>query len=203
MYISILNSVGVVFALGHFYFAYKYYFKKHGMWKTIILFTVSILTSYAVLLGTRSITSVSPALLFSALVIFLFTLHHSHDLYKFKNFKSSLFWLLYGLTLSVLFLLFPASEHSKIIIYSMIWVMVFHHYFYWIYISYENILNKKYFIFEMAVVHILIAIIYGINHSYIDNSLLNILYSLPLFYFLTLVHVSFSFMKDTHYIHGK
>ena len=200
---GILNSVGVIFALGHFYFAYKYYLKKNNIWKTIILFIISISCSYALLLWTKSVNSVNQTLLFSVLVIFLFTLHHSYDLYKFKNFKSASLWLFYGLLSSILFLVFSNSEHSKITIYTIIWVMVFHHYFYWLYMSYKNILNKKYFIFEVVIVHILITLIYGINYYYINSSLLNILYSLPLFYFLTLVHVIFSLIKDIYYIYGK
>lgn len=202
MYIGILNSLGIIFALGHFYFAYKYHIKKNGLLKTLILFLLSMTGGYLILFSVRHLAAFNSALLFSSIVIFLFTLHHYFDLYKFKNYKSAIFWLIYGLILTFLFTVIESSYH-KSVVYSLIWVMVFHHYFYWIYLSFKNFANKKPFIIDVIISHIVIALVFIINYFYVDSLYLNILYSLSVFYFLTLVHVIFSFLKDLYYLYGK
>ncbi len=202
MYIGILNTAGVIFALGHFYFAYKYYFLKNGTLKTTALLLVSIFCCLIIFFTLKYVSNVNPGPLFNSLVIFLFTLHHCFDSYKFKYYKSAVLWLLYGLTLTMLFVA-TESNYYKGVVYSLIWLMVFHHYFYWIYLSFRGLANKKSFIVDVIVSHLVIAALFTVNHFYLRSSHLDLLYSLSVFYFLTLVHVVFSFLKDLCHLYDK
>lgn len=196
-YIYFLNSLGIILAIGHFYFAYKNYIKRFGSRKAILLFFTAIAISSIFFFGIGSIRAL-PQLSFFTFVIFTFALHHSYDMFKFNYKKSAIFWLLYGSFSSYLFLFGRDIFHSSFT-YTMIWGMVFFHYFYWIYLSTQNFLSKS-FLLEIILCHILLIMLFVFNELYLDSAYLKTFFSLPVFYFMTLVHVVFSLLKDIVYI---
>lgn len=193
-----VTATGIIFALGHFYFALVYDAKKYGVRSAGLLMVVSSIITmgwYFVLQDFPSPTRVS---FFAISVLFVFILHNLFDLWRFGYHNTGVITSVIGFILLYLFFWYRPDNLYGIVASLGIWLLVFLHYLFWIFISVKRfeLAESEKFIHETMVVHFAIAM------GYIANAATNVrpsdmLYSLPFFFYpITLVHVIFSALRQ-------
>lgn len=191
-------ATGIIFALGHFYFALVYDAKKYGVRSASLLMAASLAITagwYFALQGFPSPTRIS---YFAASVIFVFILHNLFDLWRFGYRGIGIMTSIIGFILLYLFFWYRPDNLYGISASLGIWLLVFSHYLFWIFISVKRFdpAESQKFIQETIVVHAAIAT------GYMANAATNvrpsdIAYALPFFFYpVTLVHVVFSVIRQ-------
>ena len=127
-------------------------------------------------------------------VLLFFALHHFYDTFRFGYRWQSFFWLLYGFV--AIFLTYFA-KHLSALGSILIWLLVFYHYFFWIFLSFKRFRDdrRKKFARDVFIVHIFFLILFFLQLS-VTNSLLATLFSVSAFHHLTLIHIIFSTIKE-------
>lgn len=193
-----VTATGIIFALGHFYFALVYDVKKHGVRNAGSIMAVSLVitaTWYAALHDLSSPTRVS---FFAVSVLFVFMLHNFYDLWRFGYRVAGIIALVIGCILLYIFFWYRSDNFYGIVASLGIWLLVFSHYLFWILISIRRFdaAESEKFIRDTVAIHIAIAA------GYIANAATNvrpsdIAYSLPFFFYpVTLIHVIHSTFRQ-------
>ncbi len=193
-----VTATGIIFALGHFYFALVYDAKKYGVREASLLMVASLMIAagwYVALNGFSSPTRIS---FFAVSVLFAFILHNLFDLWRFGYRSAGIASSVIGFPLLYLFFWQRAGDIYGIVASLGIWTLVFSHYLFWIFISIKSFdpVESEKFIHETIVVHVAIAI------GYMANAATNVrpadmAYSLPFFFYsATLVHVIYSALRQ-------
>lgn len=193
-----VTATGIIFALGHFYFALLYDAKKYGVRNAGLLMVVSLMITagwYFALQGFPSPTRVS---FFAVSVLFVFILHNFFDLWRFGYRRAGIVVSIIGFFLLYVFFWSRSNDPYGIGASLGIWFLVFLHYLFWIFISvkrFDSAESEK-FIHETIVVHVAIAVGYMANTA-TNAGPSDMAYSLPFFFYpLTLAHVVFSALRQ-------
>lgn len=194
--LDVVTATGIIFAFGHFYFALVYDAKKYGAKNTVILTLVSLAVTasgYVLCWYFPSSTNVNS---FSLLAIILFIFHNLFDFFRFGYIRLSLLGTIAGMVFLYLFFWHYPSQAGILGAYG-IWILVFSHYLFWIILSikkFDAVLKQR-FIHQTIIVHVIVMAGYLLGELF-RNELLQALYSLALFYFMTLAHVVFSTLRQ-------
>lgn len=189
--LSLLKAMIIILGLGHFTVAYIYAYMSTKK-KSNFIFPFVTVISFIFLSFFSSIRTE----VFLLIAVFLFTVHHAHDMYKIYLSKIGvIFWLLYGSMAS--YFIYQSSIlklDSNTIPVIMFWLMTLHHYFVWYFFYYRKfqIENKKLYIQNIVVVHLALVALFFISTI---SSTASILLDYRFFYLQTIGHISFSYYK--------
>lgn len=203
-YLYVVNSIGVILALGHFFFGYLYDGRRYSFKKTSLLFSTAFLLSFTWYLLFRYVVQPNGIFWFNASVIGLFVLHNWYDIWRFDYKKVAWLCLIYGIVASIFFILVSQNNRAGYIATTLVWMLVFLHYFFWMFISirkYDEQKSRR-FIQELIAFHVSISIVFVWNLD-AGVSLLDAFFSLSFFYFMTLVHIIFSAFRQLTIILGR
>ncbi|TXH04403.1 MAG: hypothetical protein E6R05_02720 [Candidatus Moraniibacteriota bacterium] len=193
-----VTATGIIFALGHFYFALVYDAKKYGSAQTSILAFVSVLFTGGWYLLLWDIPSAGKISLFSLSVLIAFLLHSLFDLWRFGYRWIGMVTSIAGFFFLYLYFWHRSGDLYGIVASFGIWLVVFFHYLFWIFISVKRFApdESEKFIRDTVAIHVAIALGYLGNIASSDRSA-GVAYVLPFFfYFATLFHVIFSAFRQ-------
>lgn len=193
-----VTATGIIFALGHFYFALVYDAKKYGVRDSGLLMAVSLIITAVWYLVLKDFLSPTGVTIFAISVLFVFILHNSFDLWRFGYRSTGIISSIIGFILLYLFFWYRSENIYGVVASLGIWLLVFSHYLFWIFISIKRFdaAESEKFVHETIVVHIAIAV------GYMANAVTNVrpidmAYSLPFFFYpVTLIHVIFSAFRQ-------
>lgn len=180
-----LGTYIIIGAWAHFYFAFLYFFKRHGVlllsWHVIFALIASVFLLW--LLGVK---------LFFFLALFLFIFHNYFDLKKFGKVNQANFFLIYGLVVTAA-LYFFYGDVTKY----LVWIVVVYHYLFWyFFFKHKDRKTKLLFFGHIIMVHILIFLVYLF---FKDIKGVAFMYSSFMFHFMTMVHVIFSYTSKQQF----
>lgn len=205
LFLDAVTATGIIFALGHFYFALAYDTKKYGVRNMSLLMVASLIVTAGWYVALNNVASPTKISFFAVSVLFVFILHNLFDLWRFGYRKTGIVISIIGLVLLYLFFWYRSENIYGAAASLGIWFIVFSHYLFWIFISvkrFDSAESEK-FIRDTIVVHVAIAIGYMANAA-TNVRPADIAYSLPFFFYpVTLIHVIFSTLRQLSKISRK
>lgn len=192
-----LINLGIIFALGHFSFSFKYDAKRYGVYRTLLLFLVSCGISIGWYFAARNVSAPGSVSFFSFTVIFVFLFHNLYDYWRFQYVRLAFISTILGVSALLGFYLYYPSSIIGVYSSVLIWGVVFSHYFFWLYISmrkFELEMSKK-FLREAVIIHVVLFLGFSLARV-VEIRPLEVIYSISFFYFMTLVHVVFSTFRQ-------
>lgn len=198
MILDAVTATGIIFALGHFYFALVYDVKKYGVRDSGLLMAVSLIITAVWYFALQDFSSPTRVSFFAVSVLFAFILHNLFDLWRFGYRNAGIVSSIIGFILLYLFFWYRSDNLYGTGASLGIWALVFSHYLFWIFISVKRFdpAKSEKFIHETIVVHVVIAIGY-IAYVATNARPSGMVYALPFFFYpITLVHVIFSALRQ-------
>jgi hypothetical protein len=186
MFIKIFDWILIFLSWGHFYFAYVYSFKKIGLKHFLYYCAISFLFSFSVF--SQFNTSQK---LYIFLVIFIFLIHNTIDLFRFKKENQAIMILSSGFVFLLAFMFI-----DNLISGLLIKLIVIYHYFFWyFYYKFPSVKMQKSFYKEILYKHLFLTLIILFLCSVGLKNFIRTIFSTEVFYFMTMHHVIFSYLS--------
>lgn len=186
MFISIFDYVLIFLSWGHFYFAYSYSIKKIGLKHFLYYAAISFLFSFSVF----SQFNPSPKL-YIFLVILMFFIHNTIDLFRFKKENQAIVILSSGLVFLIAFM-FIDNPISGLLIKL---IVIYHYFFWYFYYKLPSAEKQKSFYKEVFYRHLLLVLLVLFLFLVGLRSFVLNIFSTEVFYFMTMHHVIFSYLS--------
>ena len=186
MIITYVDYILICLSWGHFYFAYSYFIKRAGWISFLHYFIIALLLSFSLFAQLQTFPK-----LYIFVVILMFLIHNTIDLFRFKKDNQAIFFFSSGLVFLSTYTIYNNSVSGL-----LVKLLVIYHYVFWyVFYKFDSKVKKYLFYKQVIIVHFILFISIILAYIFKFQNLTLILFSTNTFYFMTLHHVIFSYIS--------